>query len=87
MAANPVSSIKDLGPKALIGWAALFVTLSMASDVPSLATLAVSFSYLILISTLLTNGPDAFDWLSSKIGNAPGSGIPLPGAISSGGSW
>jgi hypothetical protein len=55
-------------PQALFGWMGLFVFLTILSDIEATAELADAFAILILISTMLLVGPEAFTNVSKLFG-------------------
>lgn len=63
---------KEAGPSMTVGvasgWAVMFVTLIVFTDIEATSSLAVAFGWLILISIALAYGEDAFKNVSTVIG-------------------
>jgi len=55
---TPAASV--FSPKAIFGWMMLFVMLTILSDFDATSELAGAFAMLIMLTTLITLGPDAF---------------------------
>ena len=55
-------------PSALFGWGVLLFMLVTAADFDATASLAQAFAFLILLATLLSVGPVAFDNIAVLVG-------------------
>lgn len=59
------------------GWAVMFLTLIVFTDIEATAPLAAAFAWLILISIALAYGEDAFNNITKLLGQSPTS-LPTP---------
>lgn len=65
--------------RTLIGWAFLFVSLSVMADFQPTAPIAQGFALLIMLTVLLAYGVDAFGAITAYVGNVGESPASTPG--------